>query len=133
MDGRMNMSKYDMMVAFNKKTSANKIELARNTIFKMLDEGEKISIPKLMTKTGLSRGFFYKNLTVRKLLYESMESQVGLVDPRRNILDMAMDNEITMLHAQVKSLRQENERLKAENEKLQKALERKNINLLQSL
>lgn len=59
------MSKYEKMVACNRKSSADKIELAKKTIFKMLDEGEKITIPKLIAKTGLSRGFFYKNPIVR--------------------------------------------------------------------
>lgn len=30
-----------------------------------LSQEEKVTIPKLMQKTGLSRGFFYKNNIVR--------------------------------------------------------------------
>ena len=90
------MSKYEKMVACNRKSSADKIELAKKTIFKMLDEGEKITIPKLIAKTGLSRGFFYKNPIVRSTLDKALEQQVGLTDPRKNILDMAMDNEIVV-------------------------------------
>ena len=96
MDGVMNMSKYEKMVACNRKSSADKIELAKKTIFKMLDEGEKITIPKLIAKTGLSRGFFYKNPIVRSTLDKALEQQVGMTDPRKNILDMAMDNEIVV-------------------------------------
>ena len=44
------MSKYEKMVACNRKSSADKIELAKKTIFKMLDEGEKITIPKLIAR-----------------------------------------------------------------------------------
>ena len=44
------MSKYEKMVACNRKSSADKIELAKKTIFKMLDEGEKITIPKLIVE-----------------------------------------------------------------------------------
>ena len=84
------------MVACNRKSSADKIELAKKTIFKMLDEGEKITIPKLIAKTGLSRGFFYKNPIVRSTLDKALEQQVGMTDPRKNILDMAMDNEIVV-------------------------------------
>ena len=62
----------------------------------MLDEGEKITIPKLIAKTGLSRGFFYKNPIVRSTLDKALEQQVGMTDPRKNILDMAMDNEIVV-------------------------------------
>jgi len=91
------MSKYDRMVSLNRKSSEEKIDLARKVIFLMLDEGEKISVPKLIEKTGLSRGFFYKNVTVRRLLEEALEKQVGLVDPRRSVLDMATDAEIIVL------------------------------------
>ena len=79
-----------------RKSSADKIELAKKKIFKMLDEGEKITIPKLIAKTGLSRGFFYKNPIVRSTLDKALEKQVGMTDPLKNILDMAMDNEIVV-------------------------------------
>lgn len=127
------MSKYEKMVACNRKSSADKIELAKRTIFEMLDEGEKITIPKLIAKTGLSRGFFYKNPTVRSVLDKALEQQVGMTDPRKNILDMAMDNEIITLHEKIRTLQKENSRLIAENEKLQKALNKKNMSLLRSL
>lgn len=127
------MSKYEKMVACNRKNSADKIELAKKTIFEMLDEGEKITIPKLIAKTGLSRGFFYKNPTVRSVLDKALEQQVGMTDPRKNILDMAMDNEIIALHEKIRILQKENSRLTAENEKLQKALNKKNMSLLRSL
>ena len=127
------MSKYDKMVACNKKASAAKIELARKTILEMMDDGEKVTVPKLMAKTGLSKGFFYKNPTVRNLFNQALEQQAGMIDPRRSILDMVMDSEITALHEQIRMLQRENEKLKAENEKLQKALERKNLSLLRSL
>lgn len=50
------MNKYDKMIACNRKASAEKIDLARRTIFEMVEEGEKVTIPKLIAKTGLSRG-----------------------------------------------------------------------------
>lgn len=127
------MSKYEKMVACNRKSSADKIELAKKTIFEMLDEGEKITIPKLIAKTGLSRGFFYKNPTVRSVLDKALEQQVGMTDPRKNILDMAMNNEIVALHEKIRTLQKENSRLTAENEKLQRALNKKNMSLLRSL
>lgn len=133
MDGRMNMPKYDRMVSLNRKNSEAKIELARKSIFQMLDDGEKISVPKLIGKTGLSRGFFYKNPTIRRLLDEAMEKQVGLMDPRRGILDMAMSTEIAELHEQIRILQQENQKVIAENQRLKKALDMKNTNLFRNL
>ena len=127
------MSKYDRMVSLNRQISEAKMELARRTIFEMLDEGEKISVPKLIIKTGLSRGFFYKNPTIRRLVDEAMEKQVGLVDPRRGVFDMAMDNEMIQLHEQIRILQKENQRLAEENIKLKKAMDRKNLNLLRSI
>lgn len=127
------MSKYDRMVSLNRQISEAKMELARRTIFEMLDEGEKISVPKLIIKTGLSRGFFYKNPTIRRLVDEAMEKQVGLVDPRRGVFDMAMDNEMIQLHEQIRVLQKENQRLTEENIKLKKAMDRKNLNLLRSI
>lgn len=123
------MNKYDKMIACNRKASAEKIDLARRTIFEMVEEGEKVTIPKLIAKTGLSRGFFYKNPMVR----QALEQQVGMIDPRRSVLDMAMDNEIVALHERIRELQQENQRLRAENEKMQKALSRRNDKLLRNL
>lgn len=127
------MSKYEKMLECNRKSSSEKIDLAKKTIFEMLDDGEKITIPKLITKTGLSRGFFYKNQIVRTLLDKALEQQVGMVDPRKNILDMAMGNEIERLHEKNRTLQSENRRLQEENEKLQKALSRKKSSIIRSL
>lgn len=129
----MNMSKYEKMLDCNRKVSAEKIELAKKTIFEMLDDGEKITIPKLIAKTGLSRGFFYKNQIVRTVLDKALEQQVGMVDPRKNILDMAMGNEIELLHEKLRALQSENRSLRAENEKLQKALSKKKTSIIRSL
>lgn len=127
------MSKYEKMVACNRKSSLEKIDLAKKAIFEMLDDGEKITVPKLMAKTGLSRGFFYKNTVVRGVLNKALEQQVGMTDPRKSILDIAMGNEIEVLHEKIRSLQEENRRLIKENEKLQKALNKKNASLLRSL
>jgi hypothetical protein len=62
------MSKYEKMLALNKRVSDEKIERARKAIIQLMDEGERLTVPRLMEKTGLSRGFFYKNSTVRKEL-----------------------------------------------------------------
>ncbi len=67
------MSKYDKMVALNKQVSDEKIEWARREICRMLSEGEKVTIPKLMEKTGLSRGFFYKSPIIREEISQVLE------------------------------------------------------------
>ena len=126
------MEKYEKMVALNKKASDEKIERARRAIFTMLDEGDKISIPKLMERTGLSRGFFYKNPVVRKEIDRALEQQAGMPDPRRNVLDMALNEEIQSLHHQILVLKQEKKALDEENARLRKALGKQNFTKLRN-
>ncbi|MCM1307336.1 MAG: DUF6262 family protein [Butyrivibrio sp.] len=127
------MSKYDAMIACNRKVSVQKIELAQKTILDMMDKQEKITVPKLMAQTGLSRGFFYKNPAIRKLLDKALEQQAGMPDPRRGIFDMAMEDEILTLKERIRRLEQENRNLKEENERLHRAADRRNIGLFHSL
>lgn len=133
MDGSRSMSKYDKMLAINKKVSNEKIERAKNAIFELMDEKERVTVPKLMEKTGLSRGFFYKNPDVRKAVDRAIEQQGGINHPRKNIIDMAMNSEIEALQKHLHNLQREKEELLKENEKLRKALEKKNRELLRNL
>lgn len=127
------MSKYDRMIALNKQASEEKIEKARREIVRMVEEGEKLSIQKLMQRTGLSRGFFYKNPQVRKEIDRALEQQAGMMDPRREVMDMAMNNELAMLHQKVKTLQTENEQLRKELETAKKSLAKKNIKELKKM
>lgn len=127
------MSKYDRMIALNKQASEEKIEKARREIIRMVDDGEKVSIQKLTQKTGLSRGFFYKNPKVRKEIDRALEQQAGLADPRREVLDMAMNNELAALQRQVEILRTENGQLRRELEVAKKALAKKNVGVLKKM
>ena len=124
------MNKYDRMLAVNKQASEAKIEKARREIVRMVDDGEKVSIQKLMQRTGLSRGFFYKNPQVRKEIDRALEQQMGLADPRREVLDMAMNHELAMSQQEVERLRKENEQLRQELEVAKKALVKKNVGVL---
>ena len=78
----------------------------------LMDEGEKVTVPKLMEKTGLSRGFFYKNPSVRQTLDKVLEQQGGVNHPRKNILDIAKNNEILSLQKQVRAMQQEMDELR---------------------
>ncbi len=127
------MSKYDRMIALNKQASEEKIEKARREIVRMVDDGEKVSVQKLMQRTGLSRGFFYKNPAVRKEIDRALEQQAGMVDPRREVMDMAMNNELAMLHKQMDELKAENERLRQELAATKKALAKKNVGVLKKM
>ena len=127
------MSKSDTMVAYNRKISETKIKLAKQSIWNLFDEGERVTIPKLVAKTNLSKGFFYKNPEVRKELDRAQELQIGLTDPRRNILDLAMNTEIERLHCLIGQQKLEIENLKEENQKLKKALERRTMNMIRQI
>ena len=117
----------------NQRKSKEKIELALQAIQDMLANKERISVPKLMKKTGLSRGFFYKNPTVRDTLNQAVEQQAGMIDPRREILNMAMEKQIELLNQKVAALSRENKELKRKNEKLQKALRKQDLNFIKNL
>ena len=126
------MNKYDNMIERNRKVSEEKIARAKSAIREMIEEEEKVTIPKLMKKTGLSRGFFYKNPTVRKEIDRALDLQAGMVDSKRKVLDMVMENRIELLEQTVTKLKRENAELKQQNEKLQKLLNKKNLSILKS-
>lgn len=126
------MSKYDNMIERNRKVSEEKISRAKSAIREMIEDEEKVTIPKLMKKTGLSRGFFYKNATVRKEIDRALDLQAGMVDSKRRVLDMVMENRIEMLEQTITKLKKENAELKQQNEKQQKLLNKKNLSILKS-
>ena len=133
MDGVKNMSKYDKMIALNKKSSEEKIDKAVKAVHKMMEDGEKVTIPKLMNKTGLSRGFFYKNQIVRREVDRALQQQAGMIDPKRYIGDMVLKGRIELLEQQVRELQRENGELEKKNKKLEKALNKKELNLIKNL
>ena len=127
------MNKYDKMIEENQRKSKEKICLAQQTIHDMVTNKERITVPKLMKKTGLSRGFFYKNPTVRDLMNQAVEEQAGMIDPRREILNMAMEKQIDLLNQKIAALTRENSELKKKNEKLQKTLKKQDLNFIKNL
>lgn len=127
------MSKYDKMIALNRKSSEEKIDKAVKAIHKMLEDGEKVTIPKLMSRTGLSRGFFYKNQTVRREFERALEQQAGMVDPKRYIGDLVLKSRIELLEQQVRDLKRENEGLIKKNKSLEKALNKKELSMIKNL
>ena len=54
------MSKYGKMLEVNHEQSLEKIQRAKLTILEMIEEEDKVTVPKLMQKTVLSRGFFIR-------------------------------------------------------------------------
>ena len=114
MDGARNMNKYDTMLAVNKKRNKRKIDTAKKEIYKMLENGEKVTVTKLIEQTGLSRGFFYKNEEVRALLDRAVE-------------------QIELLEEQNEKLLKEMAALQEENNRLKKALGKRALNTIKNL
>lgn len=54
------MNKYDSMIACNKKASEEKVNRAVTEIRQMLTEREKVTVPKLTKRTGLSEDSFIR-------------------------------------------------------------------------
>lgn len=127
------MNKYDTMVTKNRQRSEEKIAQARKAIRELQMGQERITVPKLMKMTGLSKGFFYKNPAVRKEMDDAVQSQAGLIDPRRAIIDRALEGCLELLEQKVRELQRENEELKKRNAKLQKAVDRKDLNFIKNL
>ena len=129
------MTKYDRMVATNKATSTAKIAKAKAEISKMVSENTQVTVGELVKRTGLSRGFFYKNEEVSRALENARDLQDGkaLTRPQKVILDKAMDKQLQVLQQQIEKLKNENSSLSKKKQDLQKALNKKDLNFIKNL
>ena len=129
------MTKYDRMVATNRATSDAKIAKAKAEIAKMVSEDIQVTVGELVKRTGLSRGFFYKNEEVSRALENARDLQDGkaLTRPQKVILDAAMDKQLQILQQQIEKLKSENSSLSKKNQDLQKALNKKDLNFIKNL
>jgi hypothetical protein len=129
------MSKYSKMVESNQKASKEKIDYAIQTIKEMLEKEEQLLVCDLVRKTGLSRAFFYKNLTVSKFLNEARQQQEGKVfhQKKKVILDYALERQNELIKIEYEKSQKENKDLKKENEKLKKALKKKEVAFIKGL
>lgn len=129
------MTKYDRMVATNRATSEAKIAKAKAEITKMVSENIQVTVGELVKRTGLSRGFFYKNEEVCRALENARDLQDGkaLTRPQKVILDAAMDKQLQILQQQIEKLKSENSSLSKKNQDLQKALNKKDLNFIKNL
>lgn len=129
------VTKYDRMVATNRATSEAKIAKAKAEIAKMVSENIQVTVGELVKRTGLSRGFFYKNEEVCRALENARNLQDGkaLTRPQKVILDAAMDKQLQILQQQIEKLKSENSSLSKKNQDLQKALNKKDLNFIKNL
>lgn len=129
------MEKFEKMVKQNQAESKEKIASDIAAIIEMEQAGERVQICELTKRTGLSRGFFYKNTAVRKELDRALELQRGMTftNPRKAVLDVAMEKQIALLTKQVEKQKKQIAELETENKKLKKALNRKELQFIKQL
>lgn len=134
--------KYDKMVAITQEESRHKIQLAQDTITAMMAGREKITVAELVKRTGLSRGFFYKNEIIRAEIDKAVDEQKNMhfeallqepsskkVEPE--LLQIKKRNE--ELEVQNGELRSLNEKLQNEIDRLNQRLARKELSVLKKL
>lgn len=110
--------KYDKMIAVNKAESEQKIKRAMQAIEDMSAKGFQISVTELACWTGLSRGFFYKNMQVRQKLEEAAERPRVAEVWQPSQEKEAEGSKLKMLNEDLRRSEMENQRLKLENEQL---------------
>ena len=127
--------KYDNMVRRNRRVNEEKKERAIFAIKKLLLENEPVTVSALAEKTGLSREFFYKNEKVREVLTKARIQQQGIVfqRPQKALFDKAMAAQLESMKKRLEKEKDTVRSLQAENERLQKALKKKELNVLKKL
>ena len=138
---------YEKMIAVNRIESEQKIKLATMAIEQLIERGEYPSVTLLVKKTGLSRGFFYKNPEVRSRLDAAV--QLPSVSCRRiwsGSKDSKNDNtEVLQMESmeykvrnrslcqEKEELRGQIEELKVQVEKLKGRIKKKELSMLKKL
>ena len=139
--------KYDKMIAVNKAESEKKVEKAIQAIEDMRSRGVQVSVTELTRCTGLSRGFFYKNILVRQKLDEATKQFLPIREGQTVRNQFVRDNKLQAIREDFGKSEAENQRLKLENAKLaqrctdlqkevdalKKRLDRKEIALLKKI
>lgn len=129
------MEKFEKMITANRSASRTKIDKAKREIEEMLNSDLEVSVAELVKRTGLSRGFFYKNEEVYRELSRARDLQHGKTfhKPQEVVLNKAMDQQIKIMRKQLDKLQSENEKLFAENQRLKKALQKRDLAFIKNL
>ncbi len=139
--------KYDKMIAVNKAESEKKVEKAIQAIEDMRSRGVQVSVTELTRCTGLSRGFFYKNMLVRQKLDEATKQFPSIREGQTAQNQFVRDDKLQAIREDFGKSEAENQRLKLENaqlaqrctelqkevDALKKRLDRKEIALLKKI
>lgn len=126
------MGKADKMVERNKKVSREKAESVCKEIERMLANKERISPQELVRRTGVSRGFLYKNPVVSERMRQARIRQMDgqFIPVQKTILDSAMERTLELQKEQLRKKNEEVEALQKECKKLREALGKKSLKSL---
>ena len=126
------MGKADKMVERNKKVSRAKAESVCKEIDRMLANKERISPQELVRRTGVSRGFLYKNPVVSERMRQARIRQMDgqFIPVQKTILDSAMERTLELQKEQLRKKNEEVEVLQKECKKLREALGKKSLKSL---
>ena len=126
------MGKEDKMVERNKKVSREKAESVCKEIERMLADKERISPQELVRRTGVSRGFLYKNPVVSERMRQARIRQMDgqFIPVQKTILDSAMERTLELQKEQLRKKNEEVEVLQKECKKLREALGKKSLKSL---
>lgn len=116
--------KYDKMIAINKKESDRKVNLAKKIIREMQDNFERITVAELVRRTELSRGFFYKNPEVRKVMEHAIQAQGTIQYLEKNGENKALEMLPKTVQIEVEKLKKANQKLESENANLKEKVDR---------
>ena len=116
--------KYDKMVECSLERSKQKVETAKREIQEMLESKEKITVAALIQKTGFSKGFFYRNEEMRRVVNEAMHQQSVTYNPKQIIIDMAMERTLVIAKTTIQELKLKIKKLEKENAELREELAR---------
>ena len=117
--------KYDKMIEITQAESRRKMEVAKKAISGMLDNMERITVAELVKRTGLSRGFFYKNQMVRRELDDAIHRQEAIFKNQHPvIMDKELENTMVDLKLELLRAKTQNEELAKSNEQLRQQVEK---------
>ena len=87
----------------------------------MLKNMERITVAELVKRTGLSRGFFYKNELIRREMDDAIHRQEAIFKNRHPVaMDRKLENSVIELKIELLKAKAENEKLAEQNQELQK-------------
>ena len=78
---------------------------------------ERITVAELVKRTGLSRGFFYKNELIRREMDDAIHRQEAIFKNRHPVaMDRKLENSVIELKIELLKAKAENEKLAEQNQ-----------------